>query len=884
MLPRFFSAGSALWVIRSMFRTLFRKPELDRDLDDELRSFLDQLTDEKIRAGMEPEQARRQARIELGGVEQVKERVRQRRLGAPLDTVTQDVRNALRGLRKDKTFAVVAIVTLALGIGATTALFSTVYTALLRRLPYDQPDRLVMARKTIAGRQSLWVSFPDYLDYREQCRCFENLAALADSAGTLTGGPTPQLVQTAHVTWNFLPTLGVNPVAGRHFQAEEEARGDAAVAIISHALWQSRFGGSPDAVGSTFDLDGSPLTTIGVMPRGFRFLRDYDLWRVAQRPVSFDLQRDAHSHVAVGRLAPGFTLEQAQSEVDAIAAGLRERYPETNEDKGLRLTGLHEFLVEGVRTSLLMLMATTVLVLLIACGNVAGLLLARGHRRLPEMALRSALGASRLRLVRQLLSESLLLSALAGVAGIGIAYLLQDLILRLLPMGRLGIHGPAIDSGVLLFALATSLATGLIVGGLPALRGTAVDLAPQIGTGCHSSCGVPGTRLRSALVALQVAVAVVLLIGTGLLVRSLGHLAEVELGFDPQNLLTGQTQLQADKYPDAEQRNRFFSSVLEEIEALPGVVSASMINNLPILNPSTDWAIWPADRPPPAAQENYFALARFVPPGYFGTLRIPLLKGRDISATDAAEAPRVVVVSETVARDFFPDRDPLGGEVRIGWESDLYKIVGVVADARLSGLRSENHRAMYMPYAQCPYAANLMRLAVRTRSDPTALVAPIRHILRQKDRDVLFSSPATMDSIIDDELAGFRIITFSLSLFSAVAILLTGIGLYGVLAYHLSQRQREIGIRVAIGATHKDLVAAVTRRGLGVVGIGLLLGLAAAYPGTLLIRQLLFGIPPLDAATYGNAFLFLTAVSLLACLLPARRALRINPVEVLKTE
>ncbi len=870
----------ALTRIKSTLRSLFRKEELDLDLDDELQNYLDELADEKIRAGMSPEKARRQARIELGGVEQVKERVRQNRLGASLDVLAQDLRLTFRVLGKNPGFAAVAILTLAIGIGATTALFSTVNAVLLQALPFEEPDQLVLGRKTINGQQGGAVSRLDYFDYRERCRSFENLAALTGMRGILTGGSEPRRVRGAYVTWNLFPTLRVSPAAGRLFLPPDE-KGEAPVVVISHALWQSLFAGSPDAVGGAIKLDGRPLTVVGVMPRGFRFFFDADLWLPVTVDGPYDLQRDSHSHLVVGRLGPGVTMQQAQSEVDAFSAVLEEQYPATNAAKGLRLDGLHDSFVENVRTSLLMLMATTVLVLLIACGNVAGLLMARGQRRLPELALRSALGAARGRLIRQLLSESILLAAVAGLAGVGLAYVLQGLVLRLLPVGRLGIDGAGIDGRSLLFALAVTVVTSLIVGVLPAWKSTAVNLAQRIGTGQRNSSGVPSTRLRNAMVALQVAIAVVLLVGTGLLVRSLGHLAGAELGFDPDNLFTGAVQIQYGKYPDAEQQNLFFTSLLEEVKALPGVDSASLVNKLPILDPWMDWSIWPAEQPQATIQDQVSVMARWVRPGYFETMRIPLIRGRDIAATDVAGTPQVVVISEQTARDLFGDQDPVGRPVKIGWDDEAFEIVGVVGDARLNELR-EASPAMYMSNAQMP--STWMRLVVRTSTDPMNVAEPIRRLLRQKDPDALLSQPITMHAILDEDLGEYRIVTLSLSLFAGVALLLTGIGLYAMLAYHVSQRYHEIGIRMAMGAAASDVFAVVTRKGLVLVGKGLLLGLAAAYPGTLLIRQLLFEIRLLDLATYASALLFLVTVSLLACALPTWRALRINPVEVLKKE
>jgi putative ABC transport system permease protein len=869
--------------IVSGFRSLFRKRELDQDLDDELRAYLDLLVQERTAKGVSPERALREARLELGGLEQVKERVREDRVGAVIDVLLQDVRYTGRALRRDLGFAVVAVLTLAIGIGATTALFSTVNAALLRRIPFAEPHQLVAGQTTWEGSLAGAVSRVDYFDYRELGRSFQDLAALADipMPYTIMGRDGPELASAAFVTWNLFRTLGVSPVVGRPFIREEEARGAAPVVLVSHGFWQSRFGGSLDALGSTLEMDGTQYTVVGVMPRGFRFLFDADLWRLVDQEGPFDATRDSHSHILVGRLKPGVSIGQAQSEVDAISRGLGRQYPDTNEGKGLRLTQLHGFMVAQVRPALLLLMATTTLVLLIACGNVAGLLLARGQRRLSEMAMRSALGASRRRLVRQLLTESLFLTLLAGLAGVGLAFLLQQLVQRLLPMEALGIDGLTVDGAALLFAFAVSIATGLAIGVAPALRGTAVNLSEQLGTGTRVSEGARSTRIRSGFVVLQVAVSIVLLVGSGLLIRSLARLTTVELGFDPQNLLTAQLQIQKEDYPAPEQRAAFFGSLLEEFGALPGVTSAAAINMLPILDPYQNWGIWPADQPAPPVKDGRTALARWVSPGYFDTMRIPVLKGRDIAETDVTGAPLVLVVNETAARGLFPGLDPLGREVNVaGWR--VLQVVGVVGDARLNGLRDTPEPAIYMSAAQMK--ARRLSIVVRGSGDPTLLVAPIRRILQRKDPGVVLGQPATMVSIIDDVLADFRVVILSLGLFSGVALFLTAIGLYGVLAYHVSQRSNEIGIRLALGASKVSLLGLVARRGLGLVVAGLCLGMASAFPGSLLLRQLLFETQPLDAATYVRAAAFLGLVAMLACVTPAWRAAQVDPVEVLRRE
>jgi len=869
--------------IISTFQSLFRKEELDSDLDEELASYLELLTAEKVRAGMSPEQARRAARLELGGVEQVKEKVREKRVGAAIDTLFQDVRYALRTLSKNAGFAAVVVLILAIGIGATTALFSTINTALLSGLPYQQPDRLVICLKTMDGEMSGPVSRVDYFDYREYSRSFEELAALTTFTMqfTVTGGRQPELVDAGFVTWNLFRTLGVNPIVGRHFLPEEEDPGGGGQILISYGFWQSHFGGDPAVVGSAVNFDGRPFPVVGVMPPGFRFMFDADVWALVDKNGPFDSERDSHSHFVVGRLMPGVTMEQAQADVDAISSALAEQYPESNAGKGLLLTELQSFMVRDVRLSLLLLMGTTVLVLLIACGNVAGLLLARGERRLSEMAMRSALGASRRRLLRQLLTESLILTVVAGLLGIAVAYLLQGVILQLLPVGELGMERPVIDSTALIFTLLVSVATGLVVGVVPALRGTASDPAQQLRSATRASPDVRSSRLRSGLVVLQVALSVALLIGSGLLIRSFVHLSTVDLGFDPENLLTGQLQIQPSQYPTPEERNQFFNSLLEEIEALPGVVSATVINKLPILSRWQDWSIWPAEQPSPSVQESFSAMARWISPGYFATMGIPLVSGRDIAATDVPGSPFVIVLSEGVVRALFQGADPIGRMVNVAdWRT--FEVVGVVRDARVNTLRGAPDAAFYMSHAQMGPAR--AQLAVRTSGDPNTLVGPIDDLLRRKDPNVLFAKVSTMASVLDGEVAGFRIVILSLVLFSAVALALTAIGLYGVLAYHVSQRLNEFGVRVAMGASQGDLLGMILRRGMLLAGFGLLLGVAAAYPGTLVLRQLLFETQPLDPAAYVGAVGFLGLVAALACFLPAWRATQVNPVEVLRRE
>jgi putative ABC transport system permease protein len=869
--------------LRNTCRSLFRKTELDSDLDEELRSYLDLLTDQKIREGVDPDEARSTARAELGKIGRVKENVRERRLGVSIETFMQDIRYAFRGLRKNAGFAAVAILILAIGIGASSALFTTIHSVLLSSIPYDAPESLVVGRKTIRGVQSGPLSRVNYLDYREMNRTFDQLAAIGwgTMEVTMTGGSRPELLQATAVTWNLFDALRVEPVLGRSFALEDETSGDGSSIVIDFGVWQNRFGGDPGVVGRTIHLDGTPYVVIGVVPRGFRFLFDVDVWLLISDDFPIDTRRDAHSLLAVGRMNDGVGIEQATADLGTIASGLAEAYPEANAAKSIVLTDLHQYLVRGVSLNLQLLMATTVLVLLIACANVAGLLLARGERRMPEIAMRGALGASRLRLVRQLLTESVVLTAVAGMLGIAVAWVLQVGLLHLLPIGGLGFDSPVVNGAALSFTLLVSILCGVVVGVVPALRGSASHPARQLGSTKINSQTRRNTRLQNSYVVVQVAISIALLVGSTLLIRSLARLSAVDLGFSAQGLLSGEVNVQPDKYPTDTERALFFASLLDEVESLPGVLSAALTSKMPLRALGTDWPTWPADQPQPANQDAFMPMARWVSPGYFETMGMSLLGGRDIDASDDPSSAPVIVLSESAVRGIFGDADAIGREVRVAFGpiQDPIQVVGVVADARLNGLRRTPDAAMYMSASQ--FGANRMWLAARTSGDPDRLTVPISELVQRKDPDVVFSEPVSMATVVGRWQSGFRVVVTALTLFSAVALVLTVVGLYGVLAYNVSQRTNEIGIRLAVGASSGSLIGMVLRQGWKMVGPGLVLGLAAVYPVTLLIRPLLFAIEPLDPPALAGAIGAIAVVTTLAAFLPALRATRVNVVDVL---
>jgi predicted permease len=797
-----------------------------------------------------------------------------------------DLRSFWRRSLRQPGVTLVILLTLAIGIGANTAMFSILDAVLLRPLPFEASDRLVIGRKSYDGNVTSNgpVSGHDWYDYQQQNRSFETLAMMmwGTYRTTVTGGEEPERVDVLFVTWDLFPLLGVSPVLGRFFQEEEAVVGGPPVVMLSYGYWQRRFGGSPDVVGSSVDVNGNPFTIIGVMPADYRFLYDTDAWTLTYLDGAGADARRFHNLLVVGKLREGVGLEQARQDVDIISASLAEQYPESNEGKSLMLTPLRDFMVENVRPSLLLLMATVVLVLLIACGNVAGLLLARGQSRINEVAVRSALGAGRRRLIRQHLFESLFLAILAGLLGIFIALLLQGLVLRLLPLGQVGAR-PSLDTGVLLFTLVVSVLTGVIFGIVPALRATRVDLARQLRSGARSSEDRRGARLRSALVAFQVAMAVFLLIGSGLLIRSLAGQLGVDLGFKPERLLTASVQVPAASYPDPAQREQFFQEFLASVRSLPGVESATLINQLPIRSPWNDIYAWPVGSPPTSAQDTRSAYDRIVRPGYFTTMGIPLIMGREIEDTDTANSPAVVVIGERMAREFFPEGNPVGQHIIIDMGQQVeFEVVGVVGDVRMTNARSDVYRTMYTAHTQ--RGNTRMDLAVRTSGPPERITPAIRQVLAGMDRNIPLAEPASMMEVLDRTISGFRVVTLSLGLFSGIALLLTALGLYGVLAFWVSQRLGEFGIRMALGATGGDTVKMIMKRGFALVGLGLVPGLVAAYFGTRLIQQLLFGVGVVDPVSYLGAALFLCATAGVACLLPALRAVRVDPVRVLRME
>jgi putative ABC transport system permease protein len=798
-----------------------------------------------------------------------------------------DVRFAFRTLRRTPGFTLVALLTLALGIGATTAMFSVMNTAMGRALPFPDPDRLVLGRATFDGNVNPWVSFPDYQDYRDRAASLQSLATTGGGASlvTVTGADEPEQARATWVTANLFATLGVPPALGRTFTIEELPAEGTGEVVISHSFWQTWFGGSQNVLGRALIVEGGPLTVTGVMPPGFRFLFDTDLWVPPWPGNSNPITRRYHNWLLVGRLSGDISLEAAQAEVEVISTQLQDAYPDSNRGKALQLDDLHGAMVEGYRQSILILVGAIVFVLLIACSNVASLLMARGSTRNSEMAIRTALGAGRSRLTRQLLVECMILALGAGGLGIFLAVWVQDLILGFVSMDFLGIEKVGLSSSMLGIALALSVGTVLLFGVFPSIISSRANPAEDLKEGSRGSTGGKGMKYRSGLVVLQVALSLILLVGSGLLLRSFAQLRGVDPGFRVENLLTATVSLPGDRYAENDIRIQFFKALKEGIEGLPGVESVGLVSHLPILHPSGNVAIWSPERPPETNRDAPWADRRIVLPGYFETMEIPLVEGRFLDDRDVEGSPPVIVLSQRTVEMVFPEESPLGRQVAVdvgGDEPGLFEVVGVVEDHQLSSLSGNPRPAMFFTHAQMP--GGTMRLAVATAIDPASLTRPVQDRLWELDRNIVLSSPTTMDDALSSSISSIRSVTTVLGMFAFVAITLVALGLYGVLAFFVTRRVHEIGIRVALGASRGSILRMVVTRGMVLVATGSVLGIVGAFGATRMVEEMLFQVSTSDPTTYMGVTALFLVVALSACVLPAWKATRVDPIEAFRAE
>ena len=807
-----------------------------------------------------------------------------------MSTFRQDLVFGVRMLYKNRGFTAVALLALALGIGANTAIFSVVNAVLLRPLPFRDPQRLIMIwenHQQRGGPEREWASPADFRDFRDQAQSFEHVAAMVGWGPTLTGQGEPEDLQGAGVSHDTFSMLGVDPLLGRAFRPDEDQPGAERVVVLSHQLWQRRFGADPSIIGKSVALSGESFTVIGVMPRGLTFpiLNNTDIWRTIGPVFAANpgCDRDCVILRVMAKLKPGVPIEAARTEVSSIALQNAERFPDSNTGVGATLVPLHEQLVGDVRPAMLVLLGAVGLVLLIACANVANLLLARAAAREKEVAIRAALGASRARLIRQHLTESLVLAVIGGAFGLLMAFWLVDLLVGIAPAGTPRIDEVAIDPGVLAFTFGIALATGLVFGLAPALLSSRTNFNSALKEGGRETSATSrGARVRSALVVSEVALALMLLIGAGLLIRSFVNLQRVDPGFNPNNVLRVDINIPRTRYPERNQSAAFYKQLLDRVARLPGVEHAGAVSSLPLSGGGTDSNFAIEGQPPVEPDHRPVAWYSSITPAYFRAMGIRLLKGRELTELDSADAPKVVLISETMARRYFPDEEPVGKRLVFGGGTDLREIVGVISDVKHFGMSVDSRPSMYFPHDQNP--ARGMSLVVRTQGNPLTLAAAIRGEVSELDRDLAVSNVMTMEQLVGTSLAAPRFVLLLLGAFAAVAMLLSAIGVYGVVSYSVTRRSHEIGVRMALGAQVSDVLKLVVGQGMTLVLGGVGLGLIAAFALSRVMESLLFGISATDIATFASTAMLLAGVALGACFVPALGATKVDPMESLRCE
>jgi putative ABC transport system permease protein len=887
MLSLLVARAPMLGRLKPALRALLRRPQAERELDEELRHHIEQQTEQNIRLGMNPEEASYAALRAFGGVEQAKERSRDARGVRWLEDLWQDLRYGARMLWKNPGFTLVAVITLALGIGANTAIFSLVEALLLRPLPYPEPDRLVLLSDRGRGGERNNIPYPNFSDWRDRAQSFEGMASIRNQTLNLTGVDKPVSLRGRTVNWNFFHLLGVQPQLGRLFVAEDDRRGAARTALLSDGLWKAQFGGDPSVIGRKLMLDGEPYEAIGVLPPGFEYFQADDVYVPIGpflKPDGLMLRGVTMGLYALGRLRPCVTLAQANSELAGIAAQLEREYPADNKDRGTATAEpLQDVMSEGVRRSLWILLSSVGFILLIACINVANLLLARGADRQKEMALRLALGAGRGRIVRQLLGESLLIALLGGAFGALLGRWILEGLLALHPGNIPHLNRVSLNMTVLLFTLVVSALTSVLCGLLPALHATRADLHTTLKEGGRTTAGAARDLTRKMLLVAEVSLAFVLLIGAGLLVRSMAQLMMVDPGFDTDNLLTMRLNLRSDAYT-VPRRLALYDESLMRLGALPGVQGAAITRSLPI--DGSDWGSYFSVADKPGQADIQGAAMTPISANYFEVMGMRLLKGRAFTAADTAEAPRVAVINETLARRIWPGEDPIGKRLVPGTptsENPWCEVVGVVADVKLEGLEHNTPMQVYLPLLQRSRSPALW-LVVRTAGDPLQAVAAVERTIHTVEKDLPVYSIRSMDQRLGSSLATRRLTLVLLAGFAALALLLAAVGIYGVISYSVRQRTHELGIRMALGAQAVDVLKLIIVQGLKLTFIGVAIGLTAALSLTRWMKSLLFEVRPTDPMTFIVIALLLIAVALLACWVPARRATKVDPVVALRKD
>jgi len=880
---------------------MIRRRAEKREIDKELRSHLEMRIQDNIDEGMTPLEARNEAYQRFGNLIQIQQTcaaIKDLKSEAIMGAFLHDLRYGFRILYKKIGFTIVAVVTLALGIGINSSIFSIVNAVLLRPLPYKEPNRIVEFWETnpIKGWNGDTISCApaNFLDWKEQNHSFEEMAAYLGGSQRgnnglsdfyLTGGDRPERLQGMQVTGEFFSVLGVPAELGRTLRPEETWKGNDLVVVLSHGLWERHFGSDPSVIGKTLQLNGSSYQIVGVMPSSFYFAgKDAELWapmgwerdKVAQ-------QRRPHYVRVIARLKPGVTVAQARAEMTGIASRLEQQYPVTNKMMGVGLEVLQNWEVADTRLSLFVFLGAVAFVLLIACANVANLLLARSATRTKEFALRAALGAGRERIARQLLTESFLLSALGGVAGLILASICNRLVIAFSPGGIPRLDEARLDFRVIAFTIGVSCLTAIVFGLVPAITASKTDLNDALKDAGQKGSTGKGSRLRNALVVAEIALSLVLVIGAGLMIKSFMRLQQVNPGFDTSNVLTMVTSLPSEKYAKDAQIISFYDQVLARIKTLPGVQSAAAVMGLPPLGSAytSDFTI--EGRPP----EEYGKEVRHNPitPDYFQTMKIPMIAGRNFTDADTATSLPVVIVTQALAHRYFPNQDPIGQHMKFTKpevDSTWYTIVGIVSDVKQEGVATESRPQVYEAFAQNDNSG--MYLAIRTTGDPHNLVSAVLGEIRAVDKDLPPYDIKTMEEVMSLSVGKERFSMLLLAIFAGTALVLASVGIYGVMSYTMSQRTVEIGIRMALGAQRKNVLAMILGQGMLLVAIGLAIGGVTAFVATSAMKTLLFNVSTTDPIVFLLISLLLTLVAMLACFMPARRATKIDPIQALRFE
>ncbi len=876
------------WFVRLF--GVFGSARAERDLSAEIESHLQLHVDDNITAGMTPQEARRRALLALGGVERTKEEYRDRRGLPAFESLVRDLRYGSRTLIKTPGFALAGVVILGLGIGVNSAIFTVVNAVVLKPLPFADADRIMRLWQT--PPQSLFntpifaISPANFIDWEEQNQVFDRLAIYRGARQTLTGHGEPESVNALRASADFLPILGLSPTLGRGFTRDDDRSGGPRTALLSDAFFRTRFGGDPSIIGKTITLNRVPHTVIGVVPPVTTFVQEAQVWVPLYWTAEDRATRNNHNYRGIAKLKPGIDVTRAQADMDAMSTRLAIAYPDDNKDWGGLVRPLHEDMIGDVRASLLVLLGAVAFVLLIACANLANLMLVRTHGRAKEIALRGALGASRMRVIQQLLAEGLVLGAGGGLAGFLAAYYGVDVLTAAFGTALPRASEITVDTRVLVFTAAVALATGLAAAFVPAwqLTGRDANDALKTGSGRGNSSSGHG-RIRNLLVVSEVALALMLLIGAGLLMRSLSGLRAVDPGFDASNTLTATVNIPEAKYATPEQRNQFFERVTGNVRALPGVESVAWIDSLPLQGGSTQY-VAVAGQPAMKESEMPVVAVRLASPGYFEAARIRMLAGRDFTAADGYGMPAVVVVSEGTAKRFWPNDDPIGKRLTLTMMTkEVAEVVGVVREVKTGALdesAASAETAIYAPAAQFAYGGST--ITVRTSRDPRILTRSLIGAVRAVDAEQPVLDIATLDEVVEQSLGQRPFAMMLLSAFALLALVLATVGIYSVLAYTVRQRVREIGIRMALGAPSAGVLRLVVIEGLKPTLMGVVLGLVLAAALVRVMTTLLYGVDHHDPGTFTAVAVLMVMVGIVATLVPAYRATRVDPIVTLRSE